>query len=85
MLQRLGYRLVEEFPRDGSSWLVRHHVPFSSQDPGVAGCHCSPMGVLETHDDRERDGSALTGLSRSWGNRNTGDDGLRVVRGVDWG
>lgn len=40
------------------------------------------MGVLEAHDDGERDGPALTGLSRSWGNRNTGDDGLRVVRGV---
>lgn len=81
----MWYRLVEEFPRDGYSWLVRCHITFSSQDSGVAGCHCSPVGILETHDNRQGDGPALTGLSRNWGNRNTGDDGLRVVRGVGWG
>lgn len=43
------------------------------------------MGVLETHDDGERDGPALTGLSRHRGDGNAGDDGLRVVGGMEWG
>lgn len=81
----LEYRLVEEFPWDGYRWLVRCHITFSSQDSGVVGCHGSPVGILETHDNGQRDGPALMGLSRNWGNRNAGDDGLRVVRRVDWG
>ena len=85
MLQLLGQRLVEEFPRHGYRWRVRCHVAFPSQDSRVAGDQRSPLGVLETHDDGERDGLTLTGLCGSRRNGNTGDDGLRVVRGVDWG
>lgn len=43
------------------------------------------MGVLEAHNDGERDGLALARLSSSRGNGNAGDDGLRVERGVAWG
>lgn len=72
---------MEEFPWDGHSRLVRCHVSFCSQDSGVAGRHGSPVGVLETHDDGERDGPTLAGLSRCGRNRNAGKDGLGVVRG----
>lgn len=80
----IEYRLFEEFPRHGYSWLVGNFISFSCHS-GLTGCHCSPVGVLETHDDGQRDGFVLTGQSRRWGNRNPGDDGLCVVRGVDWG
>ena len=43
------------------------------------------MGVLETHDDGERDGPALAVLCVGRGYRDPGADRLRVVRGVDRG
>lgn len=77
-------RYTEEISRDGVSWLVSCHIPLSSQDIGVASCHCSPTGVLETHDDGERDGSPLALMSRSRGNGDAGGDELGMVRRVDW-
>lgn len=61
-LRWVEYRLVHEFPWEGYGWWVRSHITFFSQDSGVAGRHCSPVRVLETHDDGERDGLAWTGL-----------------------
>lgn len=85
VLQRLGHILVEELPREGHRWLVRCHVPVRSHDSGVASLICSPVGVLETHDDGEGDGLVLAGLRRSRGDGDARDDGLRVVWGVDRG
>lgn len=62
----LVHRWVKKFPQDWHR-LVRPHVPFSSQDSGVAGCLSSPVRILEAHDDGEWNGSALTRLSRSGG------------------
>lgn len=69
--------LVEkEIP--GYSSLVRS-LPLVSRRPPLCVSVCDPLGVLETHDDREWDRLAL---ARSGGNRwdgNAGDDGLRLV------
>lgn len=70
--------LVEKLPRHGHRRLVGAFSTCS----GVAAHHGPPVGVLETHDDGQRDGLVLTGLGGGWGNRNTGDDGLHVVGGV---
>ena len=83
-LRWVEYRLVHKFPWEGYDWWVGSHITFF-QDSGVAGRHRSPVRVLETHDDGERDGLAWTGLSGCWRNRNSGDDGLKVIGGVERG
>lgn len=80
---RLEKGLFEELPRHGRSRLIRCHLAFSSQS-GVAGWHCPPVWILETHDDRKRDRPVLAGLSGGRRNRNTGDDGLDGVGGMGW-
>lgn len=80
---RLEKGLFEELPRHGWSRLICCHATFSSQS-GVAGWHCPPVWILETHDDRKRDRPVLAGLSGGRRNRNTGDDGLDGVGGMGW-
>lgn len=47
---------------------------------GGAGLIRGQVGVLQTHDDRQRDGATLAGLGRGGGDRDARDDGLRVER-----
>lgn len=80
---RLKKRLFEKFPRHGWSRLICRHITFSSWSV-VAGWHCPPVWILETHDDRKRDRPVLAGLSGGRRNRNTGDDGLEGIGGLGW-
>lgn len=69
----------------GYSMAVQTHIPLGIQGPGVEGRRC-PVGVLEPHDDGERDGSVLTwglGGGGAGGDGDTGYDwlGRGVVEG----